>query len=183
MANSEIISRLKDAAIMAIISDEDIYHAIMNHKIGELVDEDISYPSPAHVEISCGEDLVGTHIFRFRQNPTVIETPMTFICVMAHTDYKDYNKTYVNATLEFWIYTHNAYMNINNNDLFPNINDNRNDYISRILDKKFNKSTDFGGLRKMDLILNTEDSYNDEWLYRHMVFRTVDLNDSFCGGR
>ena len=44
----------------------------------------------------------------------------------------------------------------------------------------FNGSTEYGGIGKLKLTLNTEGTYNKDYLYRRMLFETIDVNDSFC---
>lgn len=78
-------------------------------------------------------------------------------------------------------------MKVNN---IPKIQDNRNDYISKILDKKFNGRDTLGGSKndennlhlygKLELIVNIEGAYNKDFLFRQLVFETVDLNRSLC---
>ena len=58
--------------------------------------------------------------------------------------------------------------------------DNRCDYISMLIDNMFNGSSEYGGIGELKLSLNEEGAYNKDFLYRHMVFETVDLNKSFC---
>ena len=72
----------------------------------------------------------------------------------------------------------------------PKISDTRNDYISRLIDKKFNGRSSFGGSKdpkndistygSLNLVLNDEGSTTQGFLYRHMVFETKDLNKSLC---
>ena len=59
--------------------------------------------------------------------------------------------------------------------------DNRNDYISMLLDEKFNGSTEYGGIGKLQLTSNSEGTYNEKFLYRRLLFETRDLSDSMCG--
>ena len=71
----------------------------------------------------------------------------------------------------------------------PQITDNRNDYISKLLDKKFNGRSTFGAndndednvhlYGKMNLVSNVEGALN-KFLYRRMIFEMKDLNDSLC---
>ncbi len=86
------------------------------------------------------------------------------------------NKTFVSPTLEFWIYSHDQHMKIDSSI----IKDNRNDYIAMLLDEKFNGSTEYGGIGKLSLVDNIEGTYNRDYLYRRLIFDTIDLNDSVC---
>ena len=49
-----------------------------------------------------------------------------------------------------------------------------------LIDEMFNGSTQYGGIGKLKLTLNSEGVYNQKFLYRHLIFETVDLNDSLC---
>ena len=55
---------------------------------------------------------------------------------------------------------------------------NRNDYLSILLDKKFN-GTDIGVCR-LELVSNVEGVYNENYNFRKLTFKTVDINDSIC---
>jgi hypothetical protein len=73
----------------------------------------------------------------------------------------------------------------------PKVTENRNDYISMLLDKKFNGRNVIGGSSnpknnlhlcgRLTLISNTEGAFSSEYLFRRMVFETADINDSVCG--
>ena len=143
---------------MAIAKDDDIFYAI-----------DAS-------DCENGGDLINTHIFRYNKNPETITKVITFLTVMAHTRTKDRNGDFVIPTLEIWIYSHDDHMKMSSKIT----KDNRNDYISRLLDQKFNGSTEYGGVGKLKLISNTEGTFSSDFLYRRMIFESVDINDSFC---
>lgn len=161
MANSSIITNLKDKVIKEIANDEALFYAI---------DPDTS-------KVENGGDLPGTHIFKYNRNPETITASITFLTVMVDTISRDRNKTFVTPTLTLWIYSHNDHMDIKN---IKGIKDNRNDYISKLLDLKFNgKSEGIGTLR---LVSNSEGTFSKEYLYRRLVFETIDLSDSICEG-
>ena len=74
-------------------------------------------------------------------------------------------------------------------DNIPKIIANRNDYISELLDVKFNGRTILGLsddpnplklFGELSLVNNTEGSITKDYLYRQMVFETKDLNKSVC---
>lgn len=75
-------------------------------------------------------------------------------------------------------------------DNIPKVSDNRNDYISKLLDKKFNGRDVLGNSKKdennlhlygkLDLVANIEGAASRDFLYRQMIFETKDLNKSFC---
>lgn len=162
MANSDIIPSLKTNVIRAMLEDEDLFTAI----------------DSSNKDVYDGQDLIWTHIFPYNKNPSTITTVMTFITVMVHTKSRDTNCTFVTPTLEIFIYSHNDHMEMNLNG----IRDTRCDFISKLLDEKFNGSTEYGGLGKMKLISNNEGTYNQDFLYRKLLFETVDFNDSMCEG-
>ena len=172
MANSELISSLKDALIKELEADESIFYAI---------------DSPDITDFENSDQLMYTHIFPFHKNPETITKTITFITIQVHIPKTyDRNKTWVIPTLEIWIISHDDHMMVNN---IPKITDNRNDYISKLLDKKFNGRSTFGVSEndkdnihlygKMDLVSNVEGAMN-KFLDRRMIFEMKDLNDSLC---
>ena len=64
-------------------------------------------------------------------------------------------------------------------DNIPKITDNRNDYLSKLIDNKLNGRSDFG-IGELKLLSNIEGSYQKDYVYRKMVFECSDLNDSLC---
>lgn len=159
MANSDIITSLKEKVIKEITKDEAFFYAI---------DPDTS-------KVENGGDLPGTHIFRYNKNPATITSTITFLTIMVDTKSRDRNKTFVTPTLTIFIYTHNDHMDIKN---IKGIKDNRNDYISKLLDMKFNGTSE--GIGTLQLVSNSEGTYNDKFLYRRLIFETIDLSDSLC---
>lgn len=159
MANSSIIASMKDKVIKEIINDEMIVKAI-----------NASYESP--------DDLINTHIFRFNQNPQTINQTITFITVQVSIPKsRDRNKTWIMPVLEIWIYSHNQHMNIRN---IAGVSASRNDYLSELLDKKFNNRNDLGGYGNLQLESNVEGVFDQNFVYRRMIFETKDLNKKFC---
>lgn len=159
MANSTSISDLKEKVVKDICKDDTIVYAFDAK------------------DCENGGDLLNTHIFKYNKNPYTITESITFMTVMVHTKVRDSKGLYVTPTLEFWIYSHNNHMKMDSKIT----KDNRNDYISMLLDEKFNGSTEYGGIGKLLLTTNTEGTYNDKFLYRRLIFETKDLNDSLCG--
>lgn len=159
MANSSTVSSLKERIIEEISNDEIFYYAID--------------PNPAIAKE--GADLPDTYIFRYNKNPDIVLEAETFLTIMVDTKSRDLNKTFVTPTLTIFVYSHHRHMEVNN---VPGIIENRNDYISKLLDKKLNGFVNgFGALL---LVSNTEGVYNKEFLFRRLVFETVDLNKSLC---
>lgn len=159
MANSLIIGKVKNKVIREFIKDNDIVQAINS--------SDVSSP----------EKLIGTHIFNYHQNPNTINTVGTFITVQVHIPKSLYNsKTFVNPTIEIWIISHERHMVVDN---VPKITDNRNDYISELIDKKLNGKSGYG-IGDLTLASNVEGSYQQDYVYRKMIFEGGDLNNSLC---
>lgn len=169
MANSSIIDELKTSVITEIINDETLFHAIDSPTIGSFQDSD---------------QLVNKHLFRFHQNPELIQENITFLTFQVHIQ-KLNNNNWVRPTIEIWIFSHNSHMIVAN---IPKITADRNDYISMLLDKKFNGRDSLGVgtnqchlIGKLDLRSNIEGAFNQEFLYRRMIFETRDINDLYCG--
>lgn len=161
MANSSIIGKIKNKIIKEFIKDENIIAAINSSQI------DSKKP----------EKLVGTHIFNYHQNPNTINTVQTFITIQVHIPYSyGLSPTYVKPTVEIWIISHEKHMIVDN---IPKITDNRNDYLSKLIDKKLNGRSDFG-ISELNLTSNVEGSYQQNYVYRKMVFQGTDLNKSLC---
>lgn len=158
MANSTSISEFKEKIVSAIISDDALLYAFDAR------------------DCETGGDLLNTHIFKYNKNPETITETITFITIMVHTKAKDRERAFVIPTLEIWVYSHNGHMKMDHKIT----KDNRNDYISMLLDEKFNGSTEYGGIGKLNLISNTEGTFSKEFLYRRLIFETVDINDSVC---
>lgn len=159
MANSSIIGRAKNRIIKEFIKDKEIIQAINSSKI----------TSP--------EKLVGTHIFNYHQNPNTIDTVETFITVQVHIPQSLYeSKTFVYPTIEIWIISHERHMIVDN---IEKVTDNRNDYLSKLIDDRLNGKSGFG-IGELKLISNIEGSYQQDYLYRKMIFKGTDLNDSLC---
>lgn len=159
MANSSIIGQAKNKIIKEFIKDKTIVEAI-NSSI-----------------VKSPEQLIGTHIFNYHQNPNTINTVETFITVQVHIPrlFASNNK-YVCPTIEIWIISHEQHMNVDN---VPKITDNRNDYLSKLIDMKLNGKSGFG-IGELQLISNIEGSFQQNYVYRKMVFEGKDINNTFC---
>lgn len=177
MANSSIISDIKDKIITEIINDKNFFYAI---------------DSPDITDPENSDELINTHIFRYNQNPNTLKKVITFITVQVHT-YKqnifEYQDIWVRPKVEIWIISHESHMKVDN---IPKIKADRNDYISQLLDDKFNGRNYLGSpgdpntihlLGKLDLAENTEAALEKDYLYRKMIFITRDLNTSMYESR
>lgn len=159
MANSSIITQAKKKIIKEFIKDTDIVQAIDSSTV------------------TSAEKLVGTHIFNYHQNPNTINTVETFITIQVHIPEPFFrNDTYIKPTIEIWIISHEQHMVVNN---IPKVTDNRNDYLSRLIDKKLNGRSDFC-IGDLTLISNIEGSFQQNYLFRKMVFEGTELNNAFC---
>ena len=160
MANSSIIGKAKNKIIKEFIKDKDIVAAINSS------------------EVTSPEKLKGTHIFDYHQNPHTINTVETFITVQVHIPqpFSFEDKTFVKPTVEIWIISHEKHMIVDN---IPKVTENRNDYLSRLIDNKLNGKSGFG-IGKLNLIVNNEGAYQQDYVFRKMVFECLDLNASLC---
>ena len=68
---SKFINAVKDAIIGEILNSKLMFNLI---------------DSPDVTSFDESEKLIGTHIFRFGKNPTVVEKNITFITIQVHTD-------------------------------------------------------------------------------------------------
>lgn len=163
MPNSSIIDDMKTRVQDAILADPLLVKAI---DAKDVTEDNVA-------------DLIGAHIFTFAQNPNLVQSSETFLTIQVHIpQYNSPDYRWVHPVLEIWIISHNRHMRVDN---IPRIRANRNDFISQLLDEKFNGSTDFG-YGQMFLQLNTEGVHGDnsDFLYRRMVFVTKDLSRSTC---
>lgn len=159
MANGLIISNIKNKIIKNLISDEDFVKAI------------------EPFDIKNTEDLIDKYIFTYNQNPYTIKHSGTFITIQVHLpdEYEIRNTVFVKPTVEIWIISHFQHLKVTN---IPKVRDNRNDYISYLLDEKLN-GADYG-IGTLKLKSNIEGSYQEDYLFRKMTFVTKDLNNSLC---
>ena len=174
LANSSIIPELKEKVILEIINDEDIVAAINSSSVSDISD---------------AYKLVNKHLFRYNQNPLTLNEAITYLTFQVHIPeisyYRGSTKSiYVLPRLEIWIISHEKCMLVDN---IPKITDNRNDYISKLIDKKFNgrsriglESSPLNLLGKLQLVLNDEGAFQKNYLYRRMIFETRDFNNSLC---
>lgn len=158
MANGTSISEFKERAMNTIIHDDTIVCAFDAK------------------ECETGEDLENTHIFKYNKAPDTVTEASTYMTIMAHTKSLDKYHTFVIPSLEIWVYCHYKCMNMNSNIT----KDNRCDYMARLLEEMFNGSTTYGGAGELKTVLNTEGTYNKDFLYRHLIFEGFDINNPLC---
>lgn len=165
MANSSIVLSLKKKVIDALCDDPDICSLIDSSKYK-------------------GRELKNTHIFSYNRNPDTITEALTFITVGTSIGTRDRNGTFVTPVLTINIYSENNHMDIKNIFTGKIEEYNRNDYLSMLIDEKFNGSSEFGTIGKLKLVENYENNKVAEtFLSRTLIFEGMDTNDSMCGWR
>lgn len=161
MANSAIVGKIKNKIIKELIKDPDIIKAIGSTEVSE----------------STPEKYLNKHIFNYHQNPYTLNIVGTFITIQVHLPSSaDKNGTFMTAKIEIHIISHEKNMIVNN---VPKITQNRNDYLGQLIDTKFNGRSGFG-IGKLNLAINIEGAFRDEYLFRRLVFECTDLNNSLC---
>ena len=165
MANSSIIKKAKNKIIREFIKDKDIINAI----------------DSSEIKSNEPEKLIGKHIFDYNQNPHTLDKVETFITIQVHIPepyYGGYHSSaiHVQPRIEIWVVSHERHMVVDN---VPKITQNRNDYLSELIDNKIN-GKDGLGIGKTKLISNVEGTFQADYLFRKMVFQCLDLNSSMC---
>lgn len=165
MANSSIIRKAKNKIIKEFIKDPEIIAAIDSSEINS------NEP----------EKLIGKHIFNYNQNPHTLNIVGTFITIQVHIPqsyYNDYRSSeiFVKPNIEIWIISHEKHMKVDN---IPKITQNRNDYLSELIDKKLNRKSGFG-IGETRLLSNIEGSFQQDYLFRKMIIECKDFNWSLC---
>ena len=166
MANSSIIRKAKNKIIKEFIKDQDIVAAI----------------NSSTVKSSEPEKLVNTHIFNYNQNPHTLNLVGTFMTIQVHipenyySDYHGNSAIHVKPIIEIWIISHEKHMKVNN---VPKITQNRNDYLSELIDNKINGRHGFG-IGETKLKSNIEGAFQQDYLFRKLIFECLDFNDSLC---
>lgn len=166
MSNSSIIRIAKNKIIKEFIKDKDIVAAINSDEI----------------KSSEPEKLIGTHIFNYNQNPHTLNKIGTFITVQVHipqnfySDYHGNSAIHVKPTIEIWIISHEQHMKVEN---VPKVTQNRNDYLSELIDNKINGKSGFG-IGDTKLISNVEGAFQTDYLFRKLMFQCLDLNWTMC---
>ena len=165
MSNSSIVRKAKNKIIKEFIKDQDIVNAI----------------NSSEIKPNEPEKLIGTHIFNFNQNPNTLNIVGTFITVQVHipqTYYDNYNTSeiFVKPIIEIWIISHEKHMKVDN---VPKVTQNRNDYISELIDNKINNKSGFG-IGNTKLLSNIEGAFQQDYLYRKILIECTDFNWSLC---
>lgn len=165
---SKFINAVKDAIIGEILNSKLIFNLI---------------DSPDVISFDESEKLIGTHIFRFGKNPTVVEKNITFITIQVHTDKSVNSWTKIVPQIEINIYSHDSHMDLDTS-VFPTITANRNDYISEWFDNLLNGKTKIGSFNlssKLKLKRNHEyPCTKPDWLMRSLIFEGEEMSIDLC---
>jgi len=163
MPNSSTISSLKNKIMKSMVNNETLFYAIN---------------SPTIKNFENASELAYTHIFPYAQNPETIKDATTFITIEVDIlEAYGPDQQWVKPTLIINIISSEKCMKVSN---IPKVTANRNDYISQLIDNMFNGRMDLG-YGPLTLFRNTGGSLMSGYLYRNMVFKTKDFNDSLCG--
>ena len=165
MANSSIIREAKNKIIKEFIKDPSIVAAI----------------NSSEVKPNESEKLINKHIFDYNQNPHTLNIVGTFITIQVHIPlsyYNDYRASdvFVKPTIEIWIVSHERHMRVDNID---KITQNRNDYLSELIDNKINGKSGFG-IGQTRLLSNVEGAFQQDYLFRKIIIECTDFNWSLC---
>lgn len=166
MSHSSIVRQAKNRIVKEFIKDPEIVAAINSKEIKQ--DEP--------------EKLIGTHIFNYNQNPHTLNKVGTFITIQVHipqnyySDYRGNSIVHVKPTIEIWVISHERHMVVDN---VPKVTQNRNDYLSELIDNKINGKSGFG-IGTTRLVSNIEGAFQSDYLFRKLTFQCLDLNWSLC---
>lgn len=166
MANSSIVRKAKNKIIKEFIKDQDIINGI----------------NSSEIKPSEPQKLLYKHIFDYNQNPHTLNIVGTFITIQVHipqdyySDYHGNSIIHIKPTIEIWIISHERHMRVDN---ISKVTQNRNDYLSEVIDKKINGKRGFG-IGETRLISNIEGAFQQDYLFRKLVFECLDLNASLC---
>lgn len=166
MPNSSLVLKAKNDMLIAMQNDDEIINALNISN-----DED-------------RESLIGVRLFPHWFIPQTQEIVKTYICIEAGVEAYERRystafdkKTYDIATIKIYILSHQ-------DDIYMDevgISALRTDYLSCLIDKKFNGSTDYG-IGRLQRISNNPLSLKDNtYRYREVVFQAADFNDCLCG--
>jgi len=166
MSNSSIIRQAKNRIVKEFIKDPEIVAAI----------------NSSEIKPNEPEKLIGKHIFDYNQNPHTLNKVGTFITIQVHipqnyySDYRGNSIVHVKPTIEIWVISHERHMVVDN---VPKVTQNRNDYLSELIDNKINGKSGFG-IGSTRLVSSIEGAFQSDYLFRKITFQCLDLNWSLC---
>lgn len=164
MANSSCVSNWKNQILSDLQNDNEIIEALNLHE-----DDD-------------PDDLVWSRLFPHYYIPDTQEAVKTYIMVEidVQSNRSRYEPMkydlYAYPTITFTVLSHQKDMEMK----MAGVSATRIDYISMLLDKKYN-GTDGFGLGRLQLTSNIAGNLNDTYRIRQLTFQTVDFSDSLCG--
>lgn len=164
MANSSCVSNWKNQILSDLQNDNEIIKALNLHE-----DDD-------------PDDLVWSRLFPHYYIPDTQEAVKTYIMVEidVQSNRSRYEPMkydlYAYPTITFTVLSHQKDMEMK----MAGVSATRIDYISMLLDKKYNGADGFG-LGRLQLTSNIAGNLNDTYRIRQLTFQTVDFSDSLCG--
>ena len=169
MANSRIISELKQRVLNDLIHDHDLITLI------DCPDQLKPNWSPIYLLNTPETKQKGftPHIYTEQQNPNVTDQPITFIIVeISIPKAENITFTWVKPILSITIISHRDHLYLE--DTSENMI-NRNDALSILIDEKFNSD---GSYNDLHLVSNEPALYGTDFLSRTLSFEGIDLNNS-----
>ncbi len=163
MANSSCIIDWKNQILSDLQNDNEIITALGLNK-----DED-------------SDDLIYNRLFPHYYIPTTQKEVKTYI--MVEIDIQSNRSRYEPAkrdiyaypTITFTVLSHQDNMKLN----LSGISATRIDYLSELIDRKYNGASGFG-IGEIQLTSNIAGNLNDKYRFRQLIFQAVDFNDSLC---
>ncbi|MFQ9922519.1 MAG: hypothetical protein ACLRVU_03335 [Beduini sp.] len=169
MANSRIISELKQRVLNDLIHDHDVITLI------DSPDQEKSNWEPIYLLNTPKTKEMGftPHLYTEQQNPNFTNLPITFIIVeISIPNTENITFTWVKPILSITIISHRDHLFLDND---PKWKINRNDALSILIDEKFNSD---GSYNDLHLVSNEPALYEKDFLSRTLIFEGIDLNNA-----
>ena len=169
MANSRIISELKQRVINDLIHDHDVITLI------DSPDQKKPNWEPIYLLNTPKTKELGftPHLYTEQQNPNFTNLPITFIIVeISIPNTENITFTWVKPVLNITIMSHRDHLFL---DKDPESKINRNDALSILIDEKFNSG---GSYNDLHLVSNEPALYGTDFLSRTLTFEGIDLNNA-----
>lgn len=164
MANSIVVVNWKNQILSEIQNDDEIVEALNIHE-----DED-------------SDDLMWNRLFPHYYVPDVQEQVKTYLFVEidVQTVQNRYEPNKYNILsypeITFYVLSHQSDMHMD----VAGLSATRTDYISYLLDKKYNGRNGFG-VGRLQLVSNVAYVLNATYRGRQLIFKTIDFNNTLCG--
>lgn len=163
MANSSCVIDWKNQILSDLQNDNEIITALNLHE-----DDD-------------PDDLVWNRLFPHYYIPDTQEEVKTYI--MVEIDIQSNRSRYEPARRDIYSYPTITFTVLSHQDnmklTLPGISATRIDYLSELIDRKYNGASGFG-IGEIQLTSNIAGNLNDTYRFRQLVFQAVDFNDSLC---